>query len=77
MIEEKARNDDLMRMMKLKQHGFYCSQILVSMGLEDQERQPRSGPPRTAWQAARACRETRGALAGSLPVGPVFRQRSC
>jgi C_GCAxxG_C_C family probable redox protein len=28
--------DDLMRMMKLKQHGFYCSQILVSMGLEDQ-----------------------------------------
>jgi len=28
--------DDLMRMMKLKQQGFYCSQILVSMGLEDQ-----------------------------------------
>jgi C_GCAxxG_C_C family probable redox protein len=28
--------DDLMRMMKLKQQGFYCSQIMVSMGLEDQ-----------------------------------------
>jgi len=28
--------DDLMRMMKLKQQGFYCSQILVSMALEDQ-----------------------------------------
>jgi C_GCAxxG_C_C family probable redox protein len=28
--------DDLMRMMKLKGQGFYCSQIMVSMGLEDQ-----------------------------------------
>ncbi|WP_119071152.1 DVU_1555 family C-GCAxxG-C-C protein [Aggregatilinea lenta] len=27
--------DDLMRMLKLKQQGFYCSQILVSMGLDD------------------------------------------
>jgi C_GCAxxG_C_C family probable redox protein len=31
--------DDLMRMLQLKQQGFYCSQILVSMGLEDQGKQ--------------------------------------
>jgi hypothetical protein len=27
--------EDLMHMMELKKHGFFCSQILVSMGLED------------------------------------------
>lgn len=28
--------EELMRMMELKKQGFFCSQILVSMGLEDQ-----------------------------------------
>lgn len=28
--------EDLMRMMELKQQGFFCSQIIVSMGLADQ-----------------------------------------
>lgn len=27
--------DDLMRMLELKQQGFYCSQIMVSLGLQD------------------------------------------
>ncbi|MBN1286583.1 MAG: C_GCAxxG_C_C family protein [Anaerolineae bacterium] len=27
--------EELMRMMELKKQGFFCSQILVSMGLED------------------------------------------
>lgn len=31
--------DDLIRLMRLKQQGFYCSQVLVSMGLEDQGKQ--------------------------------------
>ena len=31
--------DDLIRMLQLKQQGFYCTQILVSMGLEDQGKQ--------------------------------------
>jgi C_GCAxxG_C_C family probable redox protein len=36
MQGELTYMDNLMRVMGLKQQGFYCSQIMVSMGLEDQ-----------------------------------------
>lgn len=56
----------LMRMMALKQHGFYCSQILLSMALQDREE---SNP--ALIRAARALAgglgfagETCGALSG-------------